>query len=213
MVIKAMLPSYEVIGKMYRRVVTPYPEELFLEWVLNAFMNQDLTIGKGGPKLEIYDNGIEISNPCERQLSIERLIVEAPVIMNHHLYETLSQLTMKNGDKHGLLNVGEFIERMNLPAPSFEATGSRVRVTLLKARPFLNLTLGERLRVCYWHALMQAIHGNTMSKACLLDRVGFDEVDMPTVSNVIFEALRQKLSKPVLDKYGQDTHQYVPYGD
>ena len=161
MVIKAMLPSYEVIGKMYRRVVTPYPEELFLERVLNAFMNQDLTIGKGGPKLEIFDNRIEISNPCERQLSIERLIVEAPVIMNRHLYETLSHLTMKNGDKHGLLNVGEFIERMNLPAPSFEATGSRVRVTLLKARPFLNLTLGERLRVCYWHALMQAIHGNT----------------------------------------------------
>ena len=52
-----------------------------------------------------------------------------------------------------------------------------------------------------------------MSKASLLDRVGFDEVDMPTVSNMVFEALRQKLSKPVLDKYGQDTHQYVPYGD
>jgi predicted HTH transcriptional regulator len=72
--VMGQLPQNEVIENALRKRVKLLPEEAVRELIANALIHQDLTIGGASPMIEIYSNRVEISNPGEPIIPVERFI-------------------------------------------------------------------------------------------------------------------------------------------
>jgi predicted HTH transcriptional regulator len=72
--VMAQLPQNEVIEDALRKEVKLVPEIVIRELVANALIHQDLTIGGTSVMIEVYSNRVEISNPGEPIVPVERFI-------------------------------------------------------------------------------------------------------------------------------------------
>ncbi len=72
--VMAQLPQNEVIEDALRREVKLVPEVAIREIIANALIHQDLTIVGSSTMVEVYANRVEISNPGEPIVPVERLI-------------------------------------------------------------------------------------------------------------------------------------------
>jgi ATP-dependent DNA helicase RecG len=68
------LPQNEVIENALRKEVKLVPEIVIRELVANALIHQDFAIGGSSVMVEIYSNRVEISNPGEPVVPVERFI-------------------------------------------------------------------------------------------------------------------------------------------
>jgi predicted HTH transcriptional regulator len=68
------LPQNEVIKDALRSEVKLVPEIAIRELVANALIHQDLTMAGASVMVEIYSNRLEISNPGEPVVPVERFI-------------------------------------------------------------------------------------------------------------------------------------------
>ena len=73
--INSQLPANEEIGQALRKDARMYPELAVREIVANAIIHQDFA-EQGFPMVEIYQDRIEISNPGQPMISVERFIDE-----------------------------------------------------------------------------------------------------------------------------------------
>ena len=73
--INSQLPANEEIGQALRSTVTMYPEIAVREIVANMLVHQDFS-EKGFPMVEIYTDLIDVSNPGQPIISVERFIDE-----------------------------------------------------------------------------------------------------------------------------------------
>jgi predicted HTH transcriptional regulator len=72
--IMAQLPQNEFIKDALRAEVKLIPEVIVRELVANALIHQDLSMGGTSVMIEIYSNRLEISNPGEPIVPVERFI-------------------------------------------------------------------------------------------------------------------------------------------
>src|SRR5262245_46822084 len=72
--VMAQLPQNEVIEEALRKSVKLLPQDSIRELVANTLIHQDLSIGGAGPMIEVYSNRVEISNPGEPIVPVERFI-------------------------------------------------------------------------------------------------------------------------------------------
>jgi ATP-dependent DNA helicase RecG len=72
--ISAQLPQNEVIEDALRKEVKLIPEIVIRELVANALIHQDFSIGGASVMIEIYSSRVEISNPGEPLVPVERFI-------------------------------------------------------------------------------------------------------------------------------------------
>lgn len=86
--INGLIPSNEVIGPALRKAVPMFPELAVRELVANAIIHQDFFIAGSSPMVEIFDDRIEITNPGEPLVDIQRFIDTPPKSPN----ETLASL-------------------------------------------------------------------------------------------------------------------------
>jgi len=61
--INDLLPKNEQIGQALRTEVPVFPELAVRELVANALIHQDFTLTGTGPKVEVFSDRIEITNP------------------------------------------------------------------------------------------------------------------------------------------------------
>lgn len=94
--IAAQLPQNEVIEDALRREVKLIPEVVIRELVANALIHQDFSISGASVMIEVYSNRIEISNPGEPVVPVERFI-DGYQSRN----ERLAALMRRNGDLRG----------------------------------------------------------------------------------------------------------------
>ena len=72
--IMMQLPQNEFIKDALRAEVKFLPEVVIRELVANALIHQDLSVGGTSVMIEIYSNRLEISNPGEPVVPVERFI-------------------------------------------------------------------------------------------------------------------------------------------
>ncbi|HMP01868.1 MAG TPA: ATP-binding protein [Gemmatales bacterium] len=72
--VMAQLPQNEVVEEAIRREVRLLPEIVIREIVANAMVHQDFTIAGASLMIEVYPNRVEISNPGEPIVPVERFI-------------------------------------------------------------------------------------------------------------------------------------------
>lgn len=83
--VTALVPSNEIIGKAFRKNAPMYPEIAIRELIANALIHQDFFETGSGPMVEIFDDRVEITNPGEPLVSIDRFIDTPPKSRNEVL--------------------------------------------------------------------------------------------------------------------------------
>lgn len=192
--INNLLPQNEHIGLVYRESQRLYPEIAIHELIANALIHQDMTIRGAGPQVELFSDRLEITNPGQSLVQAERMIDLPPRSRNEALAALMRRMNLCEEQGSGLDKVIISIELFQLPPPKFQAEESTMQVILYAPRSFANMTIDERVRACYQHAVMKYLSGERMKNASLCERFGIDrEKNAAQATKVINAAIKSKL--------------------
>jgi predicted HTH transcriptional regulator len=211
--VMSLLPQSEVIQQALRVTRTVYPEIALREIIANALIHQDFSITGAGPLIEIYDDRIEVSNPGGLLPSkrLDRLIGTQPESRNEVLARAFRRYKICEERGSGLLKAGLEVELYGLPPIQFEAGPTHFKVTLHSPRTFAQMAPKERLNACYQHAVLKHYSDSALTNQSLRQRLKMSERQRSAVSQLIQEAIDQKLIKPAdPENKSRKFAEYVP---
>ncbi len=202
------LPQNEVIEGAIRREVKLLPEVVVRELLANALIHQDFDVGGASPVVEVFSNRVEISNPGEPVVPVERFI-DGYQSRNERLADLMRRFGICEEKSSGIDRVIEAAELMQLPAPEFLTSHRRTIVVIHGPRAFRDMNGGDRVRACYQHCVLQYVLRRQMTNQSLRERFGLAEGSSNTVSQVITATLEQGLVK--MDPNAPDSRRYARY--
>lgn len=194
--IMSQLPQNEVIEDALRKEVKLVPEVVVRELVANALIHQDMSIAGASVMVEVFENRVEISNPGEPIVPLERFI-DGYQSRNERLADVMRRMHICEEKSSGIDQVIHAAEVFQLPAPDFRVGHRRTIVTLFGPRPFEQMDRNDRVRACYQHcALKWVMSLGGMSNQSLRERFHLPESKSAIVSQIIAAALEANLIKP-----------------
>jgi ATP-dependent DNA helicase RecG len=194
--INDLLPKNEHIGEALREEHSLFPELAIRELVANALIHQDMTVSGAGPQIEMFEDRIEITNPGRPLVLPDRMIDMPPRSRNEALASLMRRMKMCEEQGSGLDKVIEAVELFQLPPPLLREGDASMQVILYGPRTFADMTLVERARACYQHAVLKFLSGDRMKNSTLCTRFGIDPKNAAQASAVIKKALEDELIKP-----------------
>lgn len=206
--VMSQLPQNEVIEGAIRKEVKLVPEVIIRELLANALIHQDMDMGGASPVVEIYSNRVEISNPGEPVVPVERFI-DGYQSRNERLADLMRRFGICEEKSSGIDRVVEAAELLQLPAPEFLVSYKRTDVVIHGPRAFREMDGGDRVRACYQHCVLQWVLRKQMTNQSLRERFGVSERSGSTISQVITTAVDQRLVKP--DPNAPDSRRHARY--
>jgi predicted HTH transcriptional regulator len=188
-----LLPKNEHIGQALRESRALFPELAIRELVVNALIHQDMTITGAGPQIELFEDRLEISNPGVPLVKPERMIDLPPRSRNEAVASLMRRMNMCEEQGSGLDKVVAACEVYQLPAPLFRADSNATQVVLYGPRGFAAMTPDERVRACYFHAVLKFLSGDKMKNASLCVRLGIPPRNAAQATNVLNRTLEAGL--------------------
>ena len=182
--INNLLPQNEHIGDAFREAQRLYPPRAIRELVANALIHQDMTVSGAGPQIELFDGRLEITNPGAPLMETDRMIDLPPRSRNEGLASLMRRMKICEEQGSGLDKVIFDVELFQLPAPDFRATENSLQVMLFAPRSFADMTMEERIRACYQHAVIKHLNGDRMKNASLCERFGIESRNAAQASAV-----------------------------
>lgn len=204
------IPHREAYDSGVRVSVPTYPEVVLREFISNALIHQDFTVPGAGPIVEIYDNRIEITNPGNSLIQVDRIIDERRS-RNEKLAREMRSLGLCEERGGGVDKAIIEIEENSLPAPEFIASQDSMRVVVFGPKKFGQLSKAEKTWACFCHCVIRWLQNDYMSNTTLRERFSLTEVDYQAVSAVISDARRQRRIAPADPGQGKRNAKYVPY--
>jgi len=193
--VMAQLPQNEVIEDALRKEVKLVPEVVVRELVANALIHQDVMIGGTSVMVEVYSNRVEISNPGEPVVPVERFI-DGYQSRNERLADLMRRMGICEEKSSGIDRVVQAAEVYQLPAPDFRAGHRRTVVTIYGPKPFENMDREDRIRACYQHCALKWVMSERMTNQSLRERFQLPENKAAIASQVIAAAIEAGLIKP-----------------
>jgi ATP-dependent DNA helicase RecG len=184
-----LLPKNEHIGSALRETHPLFPELAIRELVANALIHQDMTVTGAGPQIELFSDRIEISNPGAPLVKPERMVDLPPRSRNEAKASLMRRMNMCEEQGSGLDKVLEQVELYQLPPPLFRAETNSTQVVLYGTRSFAEMTPEERVRACYFHAVLRFLSGDKMKNATLCARLGIASKNAAQATAVINKTL------------------------
>ncbi len=184
-----LLPKNEHIGAALREAHPLFPELAIRELVANALIHQDMTVTGAGPQIELFGDRIEITNPGRPLVKPDRMIDLPPRSRNEVLASLMRRMGMCEEQGSGLDKVIALVEVFQLPPPLFRAEDNSTQVVLYGPRSFAEMTQEERVRACYFHAVLKFLSGDKMKNATLCARLGIDPKNASQATGVINNTL------------------------
>jgi predicted HTH transcriptional regulator len=206
--IMSQLPQNEVIKDALRQEVKLVSEIVVRELVANALIHQDLQEIGMSPTIEIYSNRLEISNPGEPKVPVERFI-DGYQSRNERLADLMRRFGICEEKSSGIDRVVQTSEMMQLPAPEFLVEFKKTVVIIYGHRSFKNMDRNDRIRACYQHCVLQWVMRSQMTNQSLRERFGLAERSGNSISQIITNALEQKLIKR--DPNAPDSRKFARY--
>lgn len=204
--IMEQIPSNEHIGEAFRQEVPMYPEIAIRELLANCLIHQDFAVRGAGATVEIYKDRMEITNPGQPLIEVNRLLDLPPTSRNETLSSFMRRIRLAEERGSGIDKVVAQIEMFQLPPPDFRVAGDNFVAVLYAPRKFAEMTQSERIRACYQHACLLYISQRVMSNSTLRVRLGIAEKSYSMVSRLIADAKKLGVIKP---SEAQNT--YIPF--
>lgn len=202
------LPQNEMIEGAIRKEVKLVPEVVVRELLANALIHQDFEMGGASPTVEVFSNRVEISNPGEPIVPVERFI-DGYQSRNERLADLMRRFGICEEKSSGIDRVIEAAELMQLPAPEFLTSHKRTIVVIHGPRSFRDMNGSDRVRACYQHCVLQYVLRRQMTNQSLRERFGLSESSSNTVSQIITATIEQGLVKN--DPNAPDSRRYARY--
>lgn len=206
--VMGQLPQNEIIEDAIRKEVKLVPEVVIRELLANALIHQDLEMTGASPVVEIYTNRVEISNPGEPIVPVERFI-DGYQSRNERMADLMRRFGICEEKSSGIDRVVESAEILQLPAPEFLVSFKRTIVVIHGPRKFKDMDGSDRVRACYQHCVLQWVLRKQMTNQSLRERFGVSENTANTISQIITSAAEQKLIKP--DPNAPESRRYARY--
>lgn len=192
-----LLPHNEHIGSVFREEQKLYPEIAIRELIANALIHQNMTIRGAGPQVELFADRLEITNPGRPLVHTDRMIDLPPRSRNDILASLMRRMKFCEEQGSGVDKVIISAELFQLPAPKFQAEESSMQVTLYAPRVFSQMSIDDRVRACYQHAVIKHLSGGKLKNISLCERFGIDPHKSPAqATKVINATLKANLIKP-----------------
>ena len=207
--IKDLMPVNEEIGSVQRKESVVFPEIAIRELIGNALIHQDMTISGSGPLIEIFDGRIEITNPGQPLVKTDRMIDLPPRSRNEALASLMRRMKMCEEQGTGLDKVIISVELHQLPPPDFQSLEESMRVILHSPRNFSDMSVAERVRACYQHAVIKYLSGERLKNASLCERFGIEKKNAAQASAVIKKALEEKAIKVADPKHPRSGYEPI----
>lgn len=208
--VKTLLPYDEQYREGIRVEEAVYPEIALREVIANAMIHQDFTVSGTCPVVDIYQDRIEITNPGNSLIELDRIIDERRS-RNEKLAGAMRSLRLCEERGGGLDKALMEIEELNLPAPAFHSSSDSMRVVLFGPRPFRQLAKSEKMRACFYHCIIKWIASDPMSNASLRERFRLADDEYQVVSTIISESVKAGRIKPLEEGQGKRNARYIPY--
>lgn len=192
--VMSQLPQNEVIEDALRKEVKLLPEIVIRELVANALIHQDLAMGGAAVMVEIYSNRVEISNPGEPVVPVERFI-DGYQSRNERLADLMRRMHICEEKSSGIDKVVHAAEVYQLPAPDFRAGHRRTVVTIYGPRNFEQMDRDDRIRACYQHCALKWVMSERMTNQSLRERFHLPENKSAIASQVIAATIEARLIK------------------
>ncbi|MBB3170156.1 ATP-binding protein [Simiduia aestuariiviva] len=206
--VMSQLPQNEVIENAIRKDVKLVPEVVIRELLANALIHQDLDLGGTSPVVEIFSNRVEISNPGEPIVPVERFI-DGYQSRNEKVADIMRRFGICEEKSSGIDRVVESAEFLQLPAPDFLVSYKRTVVVIHGPREFRDMDGSDRIRACYQHCVLQWVLRKQMTNQTLRKRFGVSEGSGNKISQIITAAVEQALIKN--DPNAPDSKRYARY--
>ena len=191
----AQLPQNEAIEGALRKEVKLVPEIVIRELVANALIHQDLGMGGASVMIEVFGNRVEIANPGEPVVPVERFI-DGYQSRNERLADLMRRMGICEEKSSGIDKVIHAVEAYQLPAPDFRAGHRRTIVTIFGPRPFERMAREDRVRACYQHCALRWVMSERMTNRSLRERFRLPEGKAAIVSQVIAATIDAGLVRP-----------------
>lgn len=202
------LPQNEVIEDALRRETRLVPEVVIRELIANALIHQDMAVGGASVMVEIYSNRVEISNPGDPIVPLERFI-DGYQSRNERLADLMRRFHICEEKSSGVDRVVEAAEVYQLPAPDFRSGYRRTVVTIFGPKPFDEMERQDRIRACYQHCCLRYVIGEKMSNQSLRERFKLPEDKAESASRIIRDTIEAGLVK--LDNPETASKRYARY--
>jgi predicted HTH transcriptional regulator len=189
------LPQNEVIEDALRKEVKLVPEIVIRELIANALIHQDFGVGGASVMVEIYSNRVEISNPGEPVVPVDRFI-DGYQSRNERLADLMRRMGICEEKSSGIDRVITTVEAYQLPAPDFRVGQRRTVVTIFGHKKFDDMDRDDRIRACYQHCVLKWVMSERMTNQSLRERFHLPENKSAVVSQVISAAIESDQIKP-----------------
>jgi len=209
--IMSHLPQNEVVEDALRKEVKLVPEIVIRELVANALIHQDLSLTGTSVMIEIYADRVELSNPGEPIVPVERFI-DGYQSRNERLADIMRRLGICEERSSGVDKVVAAAEVYQLPAPDFRVSHRRTEVIIYGPRDIEQMDRADRIRACYQHCALKWVMKERMTNQTLRDRFKLPESKVTIVSQVISATQDAGLIKPD-EKVGRSRKfaRYLPF--
>jgi len=194
--INEQLPANEVLEQAFRREFRMYPEVAVRELVANALIHQDFSVSGDGPKVEIFDDRVEFTNPGRPLIDTLRFVDEPPQSRNETLAGLMRRMNICEERGSGIDKTLFHIEVHQLPAPEFRVTEFHTVAIIFAAVPLDRMDKPNRVRACYLHACLKQVSNEAMTNESLRKRLNIPNKDYSKASRIIRETIDAKLVKP-----------------
>jgi predicted HTH transcriptional regulator len=193
--VMSQLPQNVVIEDALRKEVKLVPEITIRELVANALIHQDFQVGGASMMVEIYSNRIEISNPGEPIVPVERFI-DGYQSRNERLADLMRRMRICEEKSSGIDKVIHAAEVYQLPAPDFRAGHQRTIVIVYGPRDFEDMDREDRVRACYQHCALKWVMSERMTNQSLRERFHLPESKSAIISQIISASIEAGVIKP-----------------
>lgn len=193
--VMGQLPQNEVIEDALRKEVKLVPEVVIRELVANALIHQDFMIGGASVMVEVYSNRVEISNPGEPVVPVERFI-DGYQSRNERLADLMRRMGICEEKSSGIDRVVQAAEVYQLPAPDFRSGYRRTVVTIYGPKPIEEMDREDRIRACYQHCALKWVISERMTNQSLRERFHLPESKSAIISQIIAATTEAGMIKP-----------------
>lgn len=209
--VMGQLPQNEIIENAIRKEVKLLPEDSVRELIANALIHQDLSMTGVSPMIEIYADRLEISNPGEPIVPVERFI-DGYQSRNERLADLMRRMHICEEKSSGIDRVVNTAQIYQLPAPNFQVGHRRTIVTIFGPIAFEDMGREDRVRACYQHCALKRVMSEYMTNQSLRERFGLSENKAAIASQIIAATAEAGFIKPDEAVGGSRKYaRYIPF--
>lgn len=206
-----LLPSEEYLDGGQRKARQVFPRSAIRELLVNMLIHQDFSISGYAPRIEMYADRLEFTNPGMPVISIDRFL-DSNRSRNPKLAKLMRAMKLCEERGQGIDTVEQECETSYLPSPAITAGDDFTRVTIFDHKTLRQFSSQERTNLVYMHCCLQYARHKPMNNETLRSRFGEGVLSPTVASRWINETLEKKLIKPFdPDSTSRKHARYVPF--